>query len=461
LRDPDLIGRICADVERTGVVGEATNALVAYLVAVSRKLDSPLAVIVQSSSAAGKSALMEAVLAMVPPEDAVRYSAMTGQSLYYMGEGDLAHRVLAVAEEEGAERASYALKLLQSEGELSIASTGKDPATGRLVTHTYSVAGPVAIMLTTTAAEVDEELANRAVVLAVDEDRAQTRAIHDRQRARETLEGLLAGAEREHILKVHHDAQRLLAPLAVVNPWAPRLGFTDGRTRTRRDHPKYLTLIRAIALLHQHQRPRRSVTHAGRTLAYVEATLDDVALANRLAHEVLGRSLDELAPQARRLLGLLDRLVADLATAQGVARADVRFTRRQARDHAGWSEFQVRTHLERLVGMEYVLVHRGGRGQSFVYELLHDGGGADGRPHLSGLVDVDALRPTATTGRFEGRGAEFEGPTSPHRGPVEDGSCQPDNGAPPGPLPAGEAMAAEQAHLASDGSGSHVRAGGR
>jgi len=74
LRDPDLIGRICADVERTGVVGEATNALVAYLVAVSRKLDSPLAVIVQSTSAAGKSALMEAVLAMVPPEDAVRYS---------------------------------------------------------------------------------------------------------------------------------------------------------------------------------------------------------------------------------------------------------------------------------------------------------------------------------------------------------------------------------------------------
>jgi len=34
-------------------------------------------------------------------------------------------------EEAGAQRASYALKLLQSEGELTIASTGKDPATGR------------------------------------------------------------------------------------------------------------------------------------------------------------------------------------------------------------------------------------------------------------------------------------------------------------------------------------------
>jgi hypothetical protein len=46
-----------------------------------------------------------------------------------MGEGDLAHKVLAVAEEEGAERAAYALKLLQSEGSLSIASTGKDNST--------------------------------------------------------------------------------------------------------------------------------------------------------------------------------------------------------------------------------------------------------------------------------------------------------------------------------------------
>ena len=58
-------------------------------------------------------------------EETVRYSAMTGQSLFYMGESNLKHRILAIAEEEGAARAAYALKLLQSEGELTIASTGK------------------------------------------------------------------------------------------------------------------------------------------------------------------------------------------------------------------------------------------------------------------------------------------------------------------------------------------------
>ena len=54
-----------------------------------------------------------------------------------MGKADLSHKILAVAEGEGAERASYALKLLQSEGKLTIASTGKDPHSGRLETHDY------------------------------------------------------------------------------------------------------------------------------------------------------------------------------------------------------------------------------------------------------------------------------------------------------------------------------------
>ncbi len=183
LKSPDLLDRILADFERCGVVGEATNKLTGYLAATSRKLEQPLAVVLQSSSAAGKSSLMEAVLAMLPPEEVTKFSAMTGQSLFYMQGSDLRHKVLAIVEEEGAERASYALKLLQSEGELTIASTGKDPQTGRLVTQEYRVEGPVMIFLTTTAAEIDEELLNRCLVLSVSEEREQTRAIHIMQRA--------------------------------------------------------------------------------------------------------------------------------------------------------------------------------------------------------------------------------------------------------------------------------------
>src|ERR1019366_7297357 len=165
LRDPRLIERVLSDFELCGVVGEETNKKISYLAAVSRLLDKPLAVVLQSSSAAGKSSLMEAVLDFMPEEQREEYSAMTGQALFYMGQKNLKHKILAVAEEEGASRASYALKLLQSEGRLKIASTGKDPVSGKLVTHEYVVEGPVMIFLTTTAQDVDEELLNRCLVL--------------------------------------------------------------------------------------------------------------------------------------------------------------------------------------------------------------------------------------------------------------------------------------------------------
>ena len=167
---------------------------------------------------------MEAVLAFMPEEERVKYSAMTGQSLYYLGDADLQHKVLAIVEEEGAERASYALKLLQSEGELTIASTGKDPQSGRMVTQEYHVEGPVMIFLTTTAIDLDEELQNRCLTLAVDESAAQTERIHRVQRERRTLAGLLAHEQRKDLLKNLRNAQRLLRPLRVVNPFAAEAG---------------------------------------------------------------------------------------------------------------------------------------------------------------------------------------------------------------------------------------------
>jgi hypothetical protein len=432
LRDPRLLERVARDIGRCGVVGEETNKLVGYLAATSRKLEAPLAVVIQSTSAAGKTSLMDGVLALMPPEELVQYSAMTGQSLFYMGEQDLKHKVLGIVEEQGAERASYALKLLQSEGELTIASTGKDPATGKLVTQTYRVEGPVMIFLTTTAIEVDEELLNRCLVLTVDEGREQTRAIHAEQRLGQTLPGLLAKQERESIRRVHRNAQRLLRPLLVVNPFAEELTFADHATRTRRDHMKYLTLIRAVALLHQHQRPVRRVEHAGKTVEYIEATRGDIEVATRLAHAVLGRSLDELPPQTRRLLELLDVMVTERATAKATARANVRFTRREVREHTRWGPTQVQLHLRRLEELEYVVVHRGGRGATMDYELVYAGEGAEGERFALGLGQ-------AYDANLSGPERDLSASSRPQVGPESVGSRGPRSGAiEPKPSPARE-----------------------
>jgi DNA primase catalytic core len=388
LRAPNLITRLKEAFHLAGIIGEEANTLVAYLAGVSRKLERPLAIIIQSASAAGKSTLMDAVLSFFPEEDRIKYSAMTGQSLYYLGETNLQHKILAVVEEAGAEKASYALKLLQSEGELTIASTGKDPNTGRMVTQEYHVQGPVMLFLTTTAINLDEELQNRCLTLAVDESPAQTDRIHRLQRERRTLAGLIAKEDRQEVLAKLKNAQRLLQPVPVLNPYAPGLTFPSGRTRNRRDHEKYLTLIDAIALLHQHQRARGQHVVRDRVVEYIAVTLDDIALANQIAPEVLGRSLDELPPQTRRLLEYIRDLVKRKTESGKTASI---FSRKEVRDLCGWSLTQVRVHLERLVELEYLAVRCGRMGGPFQYELLIEIDAPENIAHI-GLIDVEELR---------------------------------------------------------------------
>jgi DNA primase catalytic core len=385
LRDPRLLERVLEDFEKCGAVGEETNKKVSYLAAVSRMLAKPLAIVVQSSSSAGKSSLMEAVLDFMPEEHRESYTAMTGQALFYMGQKNLKHKILAIAEQQGAEAASYPLKLLQSEGKLNIASTGKDPVSGKHVTHEYTVEGPVMLFLTTTAPDVDEELMNRCLVLAVNEDREQTQAIHRKQREAQTLDGLKARRRRDKIVRLHRNAQRLLRPVDVVIECLKERRFPDTMTRTRRDHMKFIALIQAIALLHQHQREiKTSIDEDGETFEYIEATEADAKLAWELASHVLMRSLDDVQTQTRRLLLLLDKMVTAECERLQIERLDYRFTRATVRQFTGWSDSQLKTHLHRLEELEYLALHRGLSGQSFVYALNFEMD-SNGRPVLPGL----------------------------------------------------------------------------
>ncbi|MFN4162881.1 MAG: hypothetical protein ACK4FW_13100, partial [Stenotrophomonas sp.] len=276
----------------------------------------------------------------------------------------------------------------------------------------------MALMMTTTAIDLDEELRNRCLVLTIDESREQTQRIHARQRFEETLEGLRGREGQAAIRTLHQNAQRLLKPLKVVNPFAERLTFLDDQTRTRRDHRKYLGLIRAIALLHQHQRPIRTLARpeggdpdaGGEPVAYIEATAADIAAANRLAHAVLGSTLDELPPQTRRLLALVRTWAEDRAAAEGVKPRDLRFTRREVREATGWGDTQLKVHLRRLEELEYLLTRR--EGTRLVYELAWGGEGRDGSPFVMGLIDAQALAEsgpspdqTANTWRYDGERA--------------------------------------------------------
>jgi DNA-binding MarR family transcriptional regulator len=375
LRDPGYPERVASDLSLLGYVGEEENKQVGYLASLSRKLEDPLSVLVVSRSAAGKSTLAEAVGSLCPQEDLLRFTRLTAQTLYYQKPGALEHKLVLVEEAEGVEDAAYALRVLQSARKLSLST-----AAGKGDARTREVKGPVALFVTTTRTDLDEETAGRFVTLSVDESKEQTRAILAAQREAEAR----PPGEGDRLLRLHQNAQRLLSPVKIVNPHAPHLTFPDERLSARRDHRKYLALIRAVAFARQHQ--RKVVNGA------IEVALEDIALANRLAHHALGQSLYDLTPPSRRLLIELREWLSLRALKDGISVEDLRFTRRELRAHTGWKRTQLEVHLKDLVETEYVLaIAGGGQGRRVAYRLDWDGRGLDGERFYGGLADVGTL----------------------------------------------------------------------
>jgi hypothetical protein len=117
--------------------------------------------------------------------------------------------------------------------------------------------------------------------------------------------------------------------------YAPRLAFPSERPRHRRDHDKFLRLIEASALLHQHQRERIGGTGT--------ATIDDYRIAYELARPILSRGTETLTPQGRDLLARL-RAVELLE-----------FTRRDLVRALGWPGVRVWRTLQELLRAEAVV----------------------------------------------------------------------------------------------------------
>lgn len=373
LKSPDLIERIAEDFESCGIAGEKTNLICAYLAATSRLLAQPLHVLFHSSSAAGKSTLMHAVLTFMPDEVVIQYSAITGQVLFYMQSKDMKHKILAIAEDEGALRARYILKMLQSEGRATLASTTKDPETGKLVGEEYRIEGPLAVFSTSTSLHIDEELHNRNLVLAADESIEQTRRILAMQRELETEDSLKLLEKRQKIRQIHKNAQRLLRPLTVINPFARGMKFPEHRSRLRRDHAKYLGLIRTITLLHQFQREIKVRETASGPEEYIEVTKQDLDLARRIAWPVFKRTLDEMPPHTRTFLERITELRDAESKRLAIEPELVRLTRRSMMQSTGLSSSQVHHHLAKLIELECIVPSSGGVGRLQTYEVLWSG----------------------------------------------------------------------------------------
>jgi DNA primase len=365
LKAPDLLDQIMADMENLGHVGEETNKILAYLISVSRKLPKPLSGEIISNSASGKSSLVEIVQELTPPEDVVFYSRITPQALYYMERDALKRKLLIIEERAGGESADYSIRTLQSRQRLAQAVPIRDPNSGKIITKTFEVEGPIAYLETTTNADINHENATRCFEIYLDESVEQTKRIHKIQRESKTENGIIRKAAIESTKLRHHNIQRVLKPVIIEIPFAPLIDFPADNLRTRRDHERFLSLIEAITFLFQYQREQREITINGEKAIVVLSTIQDYFRAYELAKDILGLTLDDLKKHARDLLELVKQLVDQKMAETG----EITFTRREIREFTGWQDHQIKAHIKYLEEMEYLTIKKVKERGQFEYQL--------------------------------------------------------------------------------------------
>ena len=291
LKSRDLLPWIAAGIEAVGVAGEHLLALTIYLTGTSRLLEQPLAVIVQGSSASGKSYVIERVARLFPAEAVLMATDITPNALYYLPPGELEHRFVVAGERSRHhnDETTKALREMISAGQLVKVLTVSDPEGPRAVTVQQQ--GPIAYAESTTAPEVFEEDANRCLVLQPDERPEQTRRIL--AASGRHLAGQSSAELREQWRQEFHAVHRLLESLPVVIPFSENLAclFPTEPLEVRRTFGQVTSMVQASALLHQFQRLR---DESGRIVAQPE----DYWLTQVLLQEVLARSLGRKSADA-------------------------------------------------------------------------------------------------------------------------------------------------------------------
>ena len=363
LRDPEFFKRIPRDCDILGYVGEDKVKLILYICASSRKQEHPIPSILRGLSGGGKTALMEIIASLIPPEEVIFLSELSRQSLFYMGTEHLRHKLILVDESSGSEDAAYAIRTLLSRGVLRKAVPLKDP-TGQMQTIIQETKGPIGYLEGSSASFMNPENENRCLVPQLNDSAEQTRRIHEAQRNAFTAEGRQKAREAVRIRRIHQVAQRLLKPCKVDIPYVHLLTFPSHWPRTRRDHHKFLLLLSTITYLHQYQ--RKQYREEGALI--VVADIQDYRYAYELAPMILLPAVSDLTDKHQELLEDIDRYVEAQAEKLQVSKDDIIFTRGEISRCLNLQLHQLRSYLPLLVELEYLLqLGSANKGTTFKY----------------------------------------------------------------------------------------------
>lgn len=279
----------------SGVIGEEVNRLIMYLVFTSRKTNRPLHIISFGSSGVGKSHLQEKVGELIPEEDKIEITSVTGNAFYYYDTDELGHKLILIEDYDGVLTALYPIRELQSKQRIKKTITVRDK-NGNTKTLHLTVKGPVSVGGCTTSEHVYEDNANRSFLIYLDESEAQDERIMEYQRKLSAKK--IDETAQQKIQKQLQNVQRILQPITVVNPYAEKLIIPKEVFKPRRTNAHYIAFIEAVTFYKQYQREHKVDKESGEI--YIETTLEDIQEANELMKEILLKKSDELGYATRK-----------------------------------------------------------------------------------------------------------------------------------------------------------------
>ena len=356
LQQPGLLEITKADIGKSGVVGEANNRLLMYIVYTYRKATTPLHIICLASSGTGKTHLQEKVGELIPEEDKIEITTLSENAFYYFGQRELKHKLILIEDLDGAENVLYPLRELMSKRRISktIAIKNKN---GDTKTIHLIVEGPVAVSGCTTRESIYEDNANRSFLLYLDETKAQDNAVMDYQR--KLRAGKIDTAAENSIRELFKNCQRIIEPVRVLNPYAEFLTIPEEVLKPRRSNDHYLLAIEAITFYNQYQREKKA---DGNGELYIEVTTEDIAEANELLKDILLRKSDELTGQCRDYLQHISEYLQ--------AHELTRFTNREIRKYLKLEPTRQKRFTKLLLESYYIKRVQGTRTRGYEYEIV-------------------------------------------------------------------------------------------
>jgi hypothetical protein len=281
-REPAILDAFSKEVAGSGLVGERNTTRLLFLAMTSRVLPRPVSVVVKGVSAGGKSYAVQCVLDFFPPHTYWSRSALSPRALVYTTES-FVHRMFVLFEAESIQgedsgMAAYLIRSLLSEGRLMYETVIDSEAV------MLDKPGPTGLITTTTATALHPENETRMFSVTVADTREQTRAVM--QAIAEEREAVDRSEWHQLSDWIEQEDNRVTIPYARV--LAGRI--PPVAVRMRRDFAAILTLIRAHAVLHQHNRGRDD---DGRIVALPEDYAVVRELVNSLASEGTGLSVPQ------------------------------------------------------------------------------------------------------------------------------------------------------------------------